>query len=360
MNILVLSNSDDLIASIRPEAEIYVSLAKHGYTIIMMTQSSSAYNSRFVEHNIKVIDTSFKKKFDFKLIKKIRSIIKEESIDILYATNSRAISNATFACIGTNTKLVSYRGTTGGLYRHDPSSYLNALNPRVDSIICVSQAVNNHVSKQLFSKSTKVVTIYKGHDLAWYNFKPVDLNKFSISKDAFNVVCVANDRPIKGLIYLIKAAKLLSHIKNINIILIGANIKQKSYLDEIDQSGMKERIHILGYRNDVPQIIKACNVLVQPSLREGLPKVILEALSVSTPVIASAIEGNMEIINDEFNGLIVPVKDSKAISDKIIELYNSPEKLQILSNNCIYTIKNKMSHTTTVENYIKYFKLLLK
>jgi glycosyltransferase involved in cell wall biosynthesis len=360
MNILILTPSKDSFNSVRPELEIYVSLAKAGNNVTIMTEKDGAYAQRFAEHGIQIIDTTHKKKISLKIILLIKKIIKEKNIDIIYATTSRTIPNAVFASIGTNVKLVAYRGTTGGMYRHDPSSYMSILNPRVNGVICVSQAVNNHLSKQVFDKSKKIVTIYKGHDTAWYNQEPLDLAEFGTNTNNFNIACVANARPHKGLIYLIKAARELADIKDIHILLIGSKISEEPYMSEIKNSGMEDRIHVTGYRNDVPQIIAACDVLVHPSIRkEGLPRVILESLAGKTPVIASAIEGSMEIIEDGFNGYIVPIKDEKAIANKVKELYNSPQILKKLSDNSRDTIENKMAHKTTVKKYIEYFESLL-
>ena len=362
MNILALTSSSSSFNSVRPELEIYVSLAKAGHNITIMTEKDSEYYSRFIEHGIDIIDTTHKKKISLKIILQIKKIIKEKNIDIVYATRSRNIPNAVFGSMGTDVKLVVYRGTTGGMYRHDPGSYLSILNPRVDGVICVSQAVNDHVSKQVFTKNKKIVTIYKGHDLAWYNQEPLDLEEFGTNRDNFNVACVASARPHKGLIYLLKAAAELSDIKDVHILLIGSDLDKEVYIaDEIEKSGMKDRIKVTGYRSDVPQIISACDVLVHPSIRkEGLPRVILESLAGGTPVIASSIEGSMEIIDDGFNGYIVEVKDYKGIAKKIRELYESPEQLKKLSDNCRYTIENKMSHKITAKKYIEYFESLLK
>lgn len=361
MNLLVLTATDGSYNSVRPEAEIYISLLKYGYNITIMTEKDSAYAKRFEENGIKVIDTHYQKKISLSTIKKIRNAIKEHDIDVIFATNSKSISNATIACIGTRVKLVTYRGTTGGLYRHDPSSYLNALNPRVDGVICVSKAVGRHVKEQIFGNSKKIEAIYKGHELSWYETTPLSLEEFGSNGENFNVAFVANVRPHKGLIYLLKAAHKLAPYKNIHIILIGQNISQEPYMSEIESCGMKERIHVTGYRNDAPQIIASCSVLVQASTRkEGLSRVILESLAANTPVIASAIEGNTEIIEDGFNGYIVPIKDSDAIAQKIIELSKSEQKLKELSANCSYTIENKMSHKTTVIEFDKFFKSILK
>ncbi|MBE0514922.1 glycosyltransferase family 4 protein [Sulfurimonas sp.] len=360
MNLLVLTATNGSYNSVRPEAEIYISLLKFGYNITIMTDEGSKYAKKFREHGIKVIDAHYNKKISPKTIKNIREAIIRHNIDIVYATNSKSISNAVFACIGTGVKLVTYRGTTGGLYRHDPSSYLNALNPIVDGVICVSEAVTKHVKKQIFNKSKKVKTIYKGHEVEWYNTQPINLEEFGTKNSNFNVAFVANVRKIKGLSYLLQAAKKLSNYEDIHILLIGENISKEPYLSEIKNSGMSERIHITGYRDNAPQIIASCSVLVQASIREGLSRVILEALAAKIPVIASANEGNKEIIKNGFNGLIVPIKDAGAIAEKIIELHDESEKLKQLSENCNSIFETQMSHKTTVSEYDRFFKELLQ
>ena len=359
MNILVLTPKGISFNSIRPEAEIYVSLAKAGHNVTVMTNKESKYIQRFLEHNVKVIETEHKKKIDFKIIKKVKEVIKEAKIDIVFATSSRTIPNAIFACIGTKVKLVAYRGTTGGMYRHDPSAYINILNPRVDAVICVAEAIKTHLEKQVFTSSKKIVTIQKGHDESWYNQNSLDLKEFGTNTDNFNIVCVANVRPHKGLIYAIEATKYLSDIKDLHLLLIGTKMSEEPYLSAIENSGMKDRIHLTGYRHDVPDIMAACDLLIQPSIREGLPRVALESIASGTPIVASNNEGNMEVVDDGFNGYLVPIKDSKAIAQKVRKLYNEPEKLQELSNNCIHKIQNEMSHKTTVKKYIDFFESLL-
>jgi len=358
MNLLVMTATDGSFNSLRPEAEIYVSLAKLGVNVTIMTQEDSAYSSRFLENGIKIIDCKHNKKFDFKVIKSTRKAIKENNIDIVYATNSKSIANAAVACVGKKVKLVTYRGTTGGLYRHDLSAYFNALSPRVDGVICVSEAVTKHVKKQVSSKK-KVQTIYKGHKLEWYERNKIDLAEFGSSNDNFNIAFVANVRPHKGLTYLLQAASELVEIKDVHILLIGKKISQEPYISEIKNSGMSERIHITGYRTDAPDIISNCDLLVHASIRkEGLPRVILESLASGTPVLGSSNESSLEIIEDGVNGYITPIKDASAIASKIKEIYKNKEILLELSKNCDKTIETKMAHDTTVKKYMEYFSSL--
>ena len=79
MNILVLTSSNDSFNSVRPELEIYVSLAKSGHNITMMTEKESAYAPRLTEHGIEIIDTVHKKKISLKIIKQIKKSLKKKT-----------------------------------------------------------------------------------------------------------------------------------------------------------------------------------------------------------------------------------------------------------------------------------------
>lgn len=362
MNLLILPHSSgDSYSSTRPETEIYVGLAKAGHHITLITNKDREDMPRFLENGMHVIDSPLERKLSISTIKLIRRAIKDNNIDIVFATNSRNIPNAAFASIGCNVKLVVYRGTTGGLYRRDPSTYLSVLHPRVDGVVCVSRAVEKYVRKRVWSRAIpNVITIYKGHDLDWYTQPDADLTEFNTKKEYFNVACVANARSHKGLIYVIKAAKELADLKMLHILLVGKNISEEPYVSEIENSGMKIRIHTTGYRHDAPEIISACDVLVLPSIREGLPRVILESLAYKTPVITSANEGSMEIIKDGINGYVVPLRDAKAIANKIRYLYYNPDTLITLSDNAQSQLTDRFSSKNTITNYENYFQSLLE
>ena len=121
---------------------------------------------------------------------------------------------------------------------------------------------------------------------------------------------------------------------------------------------MKDRIHLVGYRSDAQQIIAASDVLVSPSIREGLPRVVLESLAYKTPVITSANEGSKEIIEDGVNGYVVPIRDENGIAEKIRFLHKNPDVLKTLSENCQHLLHGKFSSELTVKKHIEYFRSL--
>ena len=360
MNILICTSSNSSYNSIRPELEIYISMAKAGHNVTLITHENKAYQDRFLKYGVNIIKQPIIKKFSLASIRLIRKTIKEKSIDVVYATNSKSIPNAAFACIGLPAKLVVYRGTAKGLYWYDPSNYLSILHPRVDGIICVSNYVYDYVSSKNTLKNKKITAIYKGHDINWYNRQAADLSEFGIKKDDFTVICVINARPHKGLNIILEAANKLADIHNFHLLLVGNGADKEPYQSQIRNNKMVSRIHLAGYRHDAPELIAASSILVQPSTAgEGLPRVILESLAYGTPVIASANKGSMEIIEDNINGYIVPLADPDSLAKSIQKIYQSPDKLKILAKNSKNKLLNEMSHQLTTEKYIEFFNSLI-
>ncbi len=360
MKILAIPNRGRSYNAVRPEAECYISLAKAGHEVTLFTCESNAYYADYKKADINLVKLSSLKKYSLSVIKQVHRYIKQHNIDIVYATESNGIPNAAFACIGTKAKMIAYRGTTGGMYKTDPSNYLCTLHPRINGYVCVSNAVKNHVDTKVRSAiKANIIAIYKGHDRNWYNESAVELSTLSTSPSNFNILCIGSPRPYKGMHFMLDAMKHLTNLANIKLILVGDNFNCEPFSSQIKATGMSEHIIETGFRSDVPQIAAACDVLVLPSEREGLPRVVLESLASGTPVITSANEGAMEIIKEDINGYIVPIGNSEAIADRISHLYQNEQEKQRLADGAINTINTVMSHNKTVESYITFFENIL-
>jgi len=361
MKILVFTRSTSTLNQFRPEAEIYCRLAELGHFVTVITHTIPEQLKRFKVAGVNVIDHQPSRKISLKSIKLIRQELTKNSYDIMYACCSKTIPNAAFACIGFDVKLVVYRGTSGGMYKTDPSNYLCMLHPRINGVICVSSAVTVNVKNKVRSAiKANVVTIFKGHDVKWYQEPSVDLTTIGSDKKYFNLLCVGSVRPHKGLKVMLDAAKELADIKDIRIILIGKKLNCEPYQSQIKNTGMAERIIQPGFRSDAPAIVKACDLLILPSTgKEGLSRIILESLASGTPVISSMNDGAIETITNGVNGYLVPINDSSAIADKVRLLHQDRQQLNKLAEHATDIIKNKMSHENTVLNMVNYFNNLI-
>ena len=362
MNILIFSSYMDAWNSVRPEAEMFIEMVKLGHNVTVVTQGKAEYVPRFIDNGIKIIDCYPSKKICCDTIKTLRAELKSTQYDIVYAMNSKTIPNAAFACIGfKKTKMVTYRGTVGGLYRHDPSAYLTHLHPRVDGISCVAQAVTDDVKKHVWGNKDKVTTIYKGHDLTWYQTSPLDRDQLNIPKDAVIVTCIANARASKGVHILLASAKMLSHIENLHIVLVGRDMDTQENLALAQKSGMKERIHFLGYRTDVPEILASSDIQIQPSVSgEGLPKTIIEAMAMAIPSIVTTTGGSKELIVDGESGFVVPVNDTQAIAEKVQRLCDNKSLRLSMGKRAQEQLVTHFSVQQTALHHIEFFRSLME
>ncbi|MDG1462289.1 MAG: glycosyltransferase family 4 protein, partial [Gammaproteobacteria bacterium] len=289
-------------------------------------QVDGIYNDQLRSAGLRLVDFVPQKKFDRHAVQFVRDYVIAHDIEVVYAFNNPAIITCNRALRGLkHVGLVTYRGQTGNLSRWDPTCYLTHLNPRVDLILGVSNAVRDSV-KLAHPSPDKAETVYKGHDLDWYKDKPIERSKIGVPADAFVVGCVANNRPRKGVRVLIAATHHLQADANIHIVLVGAGMDDSEISKQIAASPFSDRFHIMGYRNDSLAIISACDVSVLPSVkREGLPKTVIEAMVYETTPVVTTAGGSPELIKDGVTGFIVPVEDPEAMAEKIQWLYEHPE-----------------------------------
>ncbi len=169
----------------------------------------------------------------------------------------------------------------------------------------------------------KVEVIYNGIDLESLGALPSKESlrrTLGLSDDIFCAIFVGSLVTPKGIEYLIQATKSLSRGKV--CLLIAGDGELREAISALTAGDTK--FSLLGHVPNAAEYIKASDLLVLPSLHEGLPNVILEAMAVGTPVIATNIYGIPELIEDGVNGKLVPIKDSDSITNAIEFIYDNP------------------------------------
>jgi glycosyltransferase involved in cell wall biosynthesis len=349
IKVLVIGSYHVLHTS-RPEAEIIVSLAKAGFEMTVMTHGETEYAHRFEQHGVRVIPFHPEHKFRRAESQRIRSELIAGNYDILQLYTSKAIVNGIRAARGLNVKVVLYRGYAGHVHWYDPAAYLKYLHPRVDKIVCNSIGVEQYFQKQLFLPHSKLVTINKGHDPQWYaHVQPADLSEFDILPSAFVVSCMANVRPMKGIEFLIEAMNNIPADADVHLILGGVGTDDDAFVRLRKASYNAGKIHLLGYRDDALNIVASSDVFALASIKgESITRAVQEAMSIGVTPVITDIPGNVELVEDRISGLVVPMKDPKALANAILELYHNRPLLEQLSAGARAHIANKLNHNQTV------------
>ncbi len=178
----------------------------------------------------------------------------------------------------------------------------------VQTNVCVSRAVADFSISQAGLSSKKIVVIPNGVDVAKFSAaRPADLSAWRIPPGSQVLVNVGRLDRQKGLPDLIAAAALLApKHRQLHFLLIGEGSDRPAIEGLIDRKGLKNSVHLAGWRADIPELLAAGYGFVLSSHWEGLPNAILEAMAASLPVVATSVEGSAELVIDGQTGYLVP------------------------------------------------------
>ena len=347
----------------RPTIETFIGMHRAGIGITVICPADHPNHKLLADAGVPTLDRRLGKNFDREDIAWLREELLRGRYHAMHTFNSRALTNGLRACKGLPVKVIAYRGIVGNLSFLDPMSWMRYLNPRIDRIICVCEAIRrwflNMRPAFLRMPQERPVTIYKGHKLEWYADEPADLAQFGIPDGAFVIGCTAAYRPRKGIEYLIDALGMLPDDIPAHLLLIGRMDAEK-LTRKIESSPTADRIHRSGHRTDAPAVTAACDVFSLPSTkREGLARAIIEAMVYRVPPVVTDCGGSPELVVDGESGYVVPIKDARALADAFEKLYRDPELRRRMGDAARERIGTEFRNETTVEKTIALYEELI-
>ena len=195
----------------------------------------------------------------------------------------------------------------------------------VDKYIAVSPAAARHLIERKRVPQSKIQVIRNGRDLDRYAPRGMDESnrirrELGVAGEPA-ILVPARLADQKGHRYLIEAiARLLPRWPQLTLLLAGEGPLEAALRDQCARCGINGQARFLGYREDIPELLAAADLVVLPSLYEGLPLAAIEALAAGRPIVATAVDGTPEVVIDGKTGLLVPPADSAALADAIERL----------------------------------------
>lgn len=348
----------------RPTVQTFIGMKNAGIDIAVVCPADQPNYQTLTDAGVKVLDIRLPKNFDKEGTAKLREELIRGDYHIMHTFNNKAVTNGLRACKGLPVKIVCYRGIVAAVSFLDPMSWMRYLNPRIDRIICVAEAIRRYFLQMqpafLRMPATRPVTIHKGHMLEWYNDEPADLSQFGIPEDAFVVGCTANYRPRKGVDYLIEAVELMPAHIPVHLLLVG-RMDAPELTRRIEKSPIAERIHRSGFRTDAPAVSAACDVFCLPSIkREGLPRSVIEAMAYRVPPVVTDSGGSPELIVDGVSGFKVAPKDAAALAEKFELLYSDADLRKRMGEAARARIGSDFRNEDTVRKTIALYEELVQ
>ena len=187
-------------------------------------------------------------------------------------------------------------------------------------IVAISRAVRDFLLDTGFPPE-KIEVIYYGIERPQVSGE----KSFPWGDGRTKIICVARLYPQKGHIYLIEALKKLKNTcPHFLCLFVGDGPLRDFLKKKVKDKGLEKEIRFLGWREDVPELISQSDFLVLPSLWEGFGLVLLEAMLLGKPVVATRVGPIPEVVEDGVTGLLVPPRDVDGLVEKMKELLNSP------------------------------------
>lgn len=210
---------------------------------------------------------------------------------------------------------------------HPATRWANRLSyRRNDHVFTVSDEVRLSLRRPGLRgrRMPPVETLYHGPDpvaLAGVSADDGVRDELGIRRDAPIVGTVANFKPHKGHVHLLDAAALVQReIPEVRFVLVGHGPLQADLQRQADRLGLDGAVVFTGFREDAVRLAAAFDVFVLASLHEGLPIALIEAMSLGTPAVVTAVGGSPEVVDHGRQGLVVPPASPEALADGILAL----------------------------------------
>jgi glycosyltransferase involved in cell wall biosynthesis len=282
----------------------------------------------------------YKGGLDLGMTVRLRKLIQQESPDIINTHHISPLLHTWLASLSLVRRppLLHTVHVLPEIHRHHGGLSQKALRlyhfllRRADHVVCVSQAERERLRQVPRLPAWHVTAIPNGIDLRRFCLAPPaeELRKeFRIPPGAFVITNVGAFRAQKNQVTLVEAfGRVAAQRKDVVLVLVGGPCEDESFLRAAQERakalGLEDRLRFLGQRPDVPQVLALTDVYVQPSLYEGLPLSVLEAMAMQRAVVATDVGGNNELVKDGRTGILVPPNDPQAICDAVLRLLDAP------------------------------------
>lgn len=284
----------------------------------------------------------------------VRSIIKKENITVIHTHHRMAAFYVSKMRLDRKCLFIN---TCHNIF--DNKKYLTVFSYKKANLIACGEMVKKNLT-DFFNLPANSIKVIHNAVKPFENKIILDdtVRKFH-EEGCFVIGNIGRLSPQKGMEYYLKAIPLvLKEHKNCRFLIVGSGEDEKKLKKLANESGIKEYVVFLGYREDIQNLMSQLDLIVLSSLWEGLPLTPIEAFSVGKTIVATAVDGTVEIIDNKVDGLLVEPADEEQIAQKINWLLEQPERKAIMEQNAQKKYDNGFSFSIFSDSYENYYREL--
>ena len=325
-------------------------LSDGGHDVIVAGKKNSKFLESAQKSNLHIKFINIRG--DFSLLNTIRisHFLKQNATNVLVCNLNKDVRVAGLAArFVKNTVVIARHGVllSGKKWKHKFT-----LTSLVDGILTNSESIKQIYQSYGWFRQDFVRVIYNGiadkSDVIPFDFS----NRFPGKRIIFSAGRLVEQ---KGFSYLIEAAAWLKEKRNDLIFIIAGEGRLENQLKRmVSKLQLGESFYFLGFIKDIDAYIKGCTLFVLPSLFEGMPNVIMEAMALGKAVIAADVNGVNELMEEGKTGRIIPPKDSEILAETINELIDNTELLKEFGKNGLERVTKHFTIPIMISNLESY------
>lgn len=224
---------------------------------------------------------------------------------------------------------------------------------RVDKIVCVSESVAEHCQHFSGFAQEKLCVIRNGIDLATLqNVEAISLETLGQHPGRKAIVFAGRLHPQKSVPWLLQAAsRFLCELPDYDLIVAGDGPQRTALEHQVRELNIANRVHFVGFRPDLLEVMAAAHMVVLASEWEGMPNVLMEAMALAKPVVALSVEGVSELLHGTDPAQLVHEHDFDAFAKCVIQIAQDPQLAKSIGQQNRLRIQQHFSLRTTIDAY---------
>jgi glycosyltransferase involved in cell wall biosynthesis len=347
-------------------------LPSRGFGVALAAPEGQPYVARFRDAGVPAFDVEIKSKYDLAASRRYAALVRREGFDVVHTHTRRADFVAARAGRRAGAVVVSTQHGQINLDRHSLREkrdlaarfYCYCLRRYFDRHVAVSAEIAAELRERCAVDGTKVVNIPNGIDAAPFIRAAGDRLSFRHEIGAPRwalVATVVASLDAKGHDDLLEAAAAVARDGvDLRLAVVGeGHWGRPLIIKKAEELGIAKRVHVLGFRDDVPRVLAGSDVFVLPTPSEGLSIAIMEAMAAGLPVVATAVGGNPELVEAGITGLLVPAGDAGALGGALREIAADPKRRRAMGRAAQSRVVLDFTAEKMVDRYAAFYDELL-